>query len=174
MGWKVNFWARLLDGDRAYRILENLLAPVPAETARSLDGRRGGLYPNLFDAHPPFQIDGNFGATAGIAEMLLQSHDPYGAPLRESPVQAGQAGFLHLLPALPSALPSGEVEGLQARGGFSVAIRWRDARLVRARICSRLGKPFTVRYAGAEFAAELAAGERLDVTPHSFAGTAGA
>lgn len=174
MGWKVNFWARLLDGDRAYRILENLLAPVPAETARSLDGRRGGLYPNLFDAHPPFQIDGNFGATAGIAEMLLQSHDPYGAPLRESPVQAGQAGFLHLLPALPSVLPSGEVEGLQARGGFSVAIRWRDARLVRARIRSRLGKPFTVRYAGAEFAAELAAGERLDVTPHSFAGTAGA
>ncbi len=168
MGWKVNFWARLLDGDHAYRILGNLLAPVPGETARNLDGRRGGLYPNLFDAHPPFQIDGNFGATAGIAEMLLQSHDPYGAPLRESAVQNGQAGFLSLLPALPSALPDGRIEGLRARGGYTVAIEWRGMRLVNARIESQLGKPLIVRYAGSEFKTELAAGGSLDVTTDSF------
>lgn len=168
MGWKVNFWARLLDGDHAFKILAGLLAPVPGSREGRLDDRRGGLYPNLFDAHPPFQIDGNFGATAGIAEMLLQSHDPYGAPLRDSAVQNGQEGFLNLLPALPSALSSGSVTGLRARGGFDVDIQWRDGELVRARIGSRLGKPVTVRYAGSEIRPSIAGGESLEVTRDSF------
>ena len=169
MGWKVNFWARLLDGDHAFKILEGLLGPVPDTTARNLDGRRGGLYPNLFDAHPPFQIDGNFGATAGIVEMLLQSHDPYGTPLGESKVQNGSSGFLHLLPALPTALAGGRVEGLRARGGFTVDLEWSDMKLVAARIESHLGKPFRVRYAGKEIDAELPAGQVLELTAEAVA-----
>ena len=171
MGWKVNFWARLLDGDHAFKILSGLLAPVPNETERRLDSRRGGLYPNLFDAHPPFQIDGNFGATAGIVEMLLQSHDPHGSPLGDSDVQQGKAGFLHLLPALPGALPSGHVEGLRARGGFTVSIEWRDMELVSARIESRLGKPFKVRYGGREIGAELPAGQVLELNAETLGGS---
>lgn len=170
MGWKVNFWARFLDGDRAFRILEGLLAPVPDGSAPSLDNRRGGLYPNLFDAHPPFQIDGNFGATAGIVEMILQSHDPYGTPLGASEVQEGRAGFLHLLPALPAALATGRVSGLRARGGFTVDIEWRDTGLVKARIESRLGKPFRVRYGGKEIGASLPVGQVLELTAESIAG----
>ena len=170
MGWKVNFWARFLDGDRAFRILEGLLAPVPDEMARRLDTRQGGLYPNLFDAHPPFQIDGNFGATAGLAEMLLQSHDPHGTPRGQSAVQSGEAGFLHLLPALPSALASGSVSGLRARGGFTVDIEWSDMKLVTARIESRQGKPFVVRYAGIELNAQIPAGEVLELTAETLQG----
>ena len=167
MGWKVNFWARFLDGDHAFKILESLLAPVPESMERALDGRRGGLYPNLFDAHPPFQIDGNFGATAGIAEMLLQSHDPHGTPLGESGVQSGQSGYLHLLPAVPSKLASGVVKGLRARGGFTVDLEWREQRLVSARIKSRLGKPFVVRYRGTELDAQVPAGEFLELNAES-------
>ena len=163
MGWKVNFWARLLDGNHAFKILQGLLAPVPETPARALDGRRGGLYPNLFDAHPPFQIDGNFGATAGIAEMLLQSHDPHGQPLQDSSVQSGESGFLHLLPALPSALASGKVEGLRARGGFTVDIEWREMQLVRARIVSQMGKPFVVRYGKIELQAQVPPGQLLEL-----------
>ncbi len=168
MGWKVNWWARLLDGDRAYRILSNLLQPVPEASPRNLDGRRGGLYPNLFDAHPPFQIDGNFGATAGIAEMLLQSHDPYGSPLGESGVQSGRSGYLHLLPALPSAFLNGSVRGLRARGGFEVALEWEGGRLSEAVIASGLGKPLKVRYRDSEIDLELAAGESRKLTADSF------
>ena len=89
----------------------------------------GGTYPNLFDAHPPFQIDGNFGATAGLAEMLLQSH----------------LGEIHLLPALPAAWSRGEVSGLKARGGFDVSFSWRDGRLVKGEILSVAGESCTVR-----------------------------
>lgn len=170
MGWKVNFWARFLDGDHAFKILEGLLAPVPDAMERNLDGRRGGLYPNLFDAHPPFQIDGNFGATAGIVEMLLQSHDPYGTPLGESDVQSGKSGFLHLLPALPRALANGRVQGLRARGGFTVDLEWSEMKLVAARIESRFGKPFKVRYAGKEIDAELPAGQVLELSAEAVAG----
>jgi alpha-L-fucosidase 2 len=131
--WKINFWARLRNGNRALAVLNGLLTLTdsPKTTYRG-----GGVYPNLFDAHPPFQIDGNFGAAAGIAEMLLQSH------LRSS---SGES-ILELLPALPTAWSEGEVSGLRARGGFEAGIRWQNGRLVHATVKSLLGKPAILRY----------------------------
>jgi alpha-L-fucosidase 2 len=168
MGWKINLWARFLDGDHASRLLAYLIQPVPA--ARDPRGREGGVYPNLFDAHPPFQIDGNFGATAGIAEMLLQSHDPWGSPAASSDVQSGRSGYIHLLPALPSVFPSGSVRGLRARGGFEVAIRWRTGNLEEATIASRLGKPVKIRYREKEIALATAAGKSYHVGPDLLTG----
>jgi alpha-L-fucosidase 2 len=150
MGWKLNLWARFLDGNHAYKILQNLIAPASDGNKAAGVAARPGVFKNLFDAHPPFQIDGNFGATAGITEMLLQSDDPYGTPTGLTPVQSGEAGFLHLLPALPSAFPNGKVTGLLARGGFEVSITWKSGKLVTAVVTARQSKPLKVRYAGRE------------------------
>jgi len=152
MGWKINLWARFLDGDHAYKILQNLITPASDKPPKA------GLFANLFDAHPPFQIDGNFGATAGITEMLLESDDPYGTPTSLTPVQSGEAAFIYLLPALPSAFPNGSVTGLRARGGLDVAIAWKDGKLTRATLTARESKPVKVRYAGREVEIQAKAG----------------
>ncbi|WP_327486857.1 glycoside hydrolase family 95 protein [Telluribacter sp.] len=127
LAWKINFWARFLDGDHAYRMITLLLNPVFDSDKKNTGG---GSYANLFDAHPPFQIDGNFGGAAGILELLVQSH------LDE----------VNLLPALPAALPSGTVSGLVARGGFVLDLDWKDNKLQAVRVVSKAGKPCTLRY----------------------------
>ena len=120
MGWKLNQWARLHDGNHAYMLYQNLL--------------KNGTLDNLWDTHPPFQIDGNFGGTAGVTEMLLQSH----------------AGFIHLLPSLPEAWSEGAVSGLEARGNFMVSLRWQGGELSEVTLLSRQGGRCTLRYKGAE------------------------
>ena len=126
MGWKVNVWARLHDGDHALTLLSNLFKLITTETAHMAGG---GTYPNLFCAHPPFQIDGNFGATAGIGEMLVQSH----------------AGEIHLLPALPQAWHTGKVTGLKARGGYTIDMEWKAGKLTKAVVHSALGGRCRIR-----------------------------
>ena len=126
MGWRVCLWARLLDGDHAFKLIQNQLSPL----GKVAGG--GGTYPNLFDAHPPFQIDGNFGCTAGIAEMLLQSH----------------RGFVELLPALPKAWPSGAVKGLRARGGWTVDFTWKDGAVTDCKVKAGVGGKLKMKING--------------------------
>jgi alpha-L-fucosidase 2 len=126
MGWKINQWARMLDGNHAWKIIGNLFRPVGFGLSQRSGG---GLYKNLLDAHAPFQIDGNFGFTAGVAEMLVQSH----------------AGVIHLLPALPDDWPSGKVKGLRTRGGFVIDMEWENHALTKAVIHSTLGGNCRIR-----------------------------
>jgi len=128
MAWKINFWARLLDGERAYKLFRVLMNPCENHNHQGMK-LPGGTYRNLLCAHPPFQIDGNFGGTAGIAEMLLQSHD----------------GFIQLLPALPDAWNTGSFRGLKARGGFVIDLEWKDAQWQRATVTALQGGPFRLK-----------------------------
>jgi len=130
VAWKINLWARFKDGDHAMRMVNTLLSPAERETGKEA----GGVYRNLFDAHPPFQIDGNFGGAAGIAEMLVQSHSTY----------------IDLLPALPSALPTGEVRGIRARGGYELSMRWHDGALQDVTVTSHVGGECVLRYGDRE------------------------
>ena len=144
LAWKINFWARFLDGDHAYELVK-LLFRVKDESNANRSG--GGTYINLFDSHPPFQIDGNFGGAAGIVELLVQSHQ----------------GFIEVLPALPKALPSGSLRGVCARGGFELDLAWKEGRLTRLSVLSKAGEACKIRYRGRtkEFPTER--GRRYDV-----------
>ncbi|PRY55573.1 alpha-L-fucosidase 2 [Arcticibacter pallidicorallinus] len=138
LAWKINFWSRFKDGDHAWKMVHMLISPA---------AKGGGSYVNLFDAHPPFQIDGNFGGAAGIAEMLLQSH----------------SGYLDILPSLPSALKDGEIKGLCARGGFELEMKWKDGKLSDLSVLSKAGNTCTVKYAGKELKFATERGKRYPI-----------
>lgn len=125
LAWKINLWARFKDADHAYKMVNRLLSP---------EARGGGVYPNLFDAHPPFQIDGNFGGAAGVMEMLVQSH----------------LGTIDILPALPKALHSGAIKGICARGGFELSYQWQNGLLTHLQVLSRTGGKCSLRYQNKE------------------------
>ena len=146
LAWKINFWARLHEGDHAYKLIKLQLRMVSADNTEHMAG--GGSYPNLLDAHPPFQIDGNFGAPAGIVELLVQSH----------------LSGIDLLPALPSALPQGQISGVCARGGFELSFRWEDGALKELEVLSKAGEDCCLRYGDhqADFKTEKGKRYRLD------------
>jgi len=143
LAWKVNFWARLKDGDRAYKLYRRLLFPASSGEER-LMGSGSGTFPNLFCAHPPFQLDGNMGGCAGMAELLLQSH----------------TGILELLPALPSAWKKGSVKGLKARGGFEVSLEWEEGILLEAEVIASNQGTCKIRYGENMYSKEMNEGEK--------------
>jgi alpha-L-fucosidase 2 len=140
LAWKINFWSRFREGDRAYDLIHMLLSPAGAPGRKI----RGGSYPNLFDAHPPFQIDGNFGGAAGIVETLIQSH----------------LGYIDLLPALPDNLREGEIKGVCARGGFELSFAWNSGKLQQVEVLSKAGEPCKLKYGKNEVEFETRKGER--------------
>jgi alpha-L-fucosidase 2 len=137
--WKMNIWARLFEGDKAHDFVRELLKPVTPNTAA---GQHSGVYPNFFGAHPPFQMDANFGYTAGIAEMLLQS----------------QNGVIHFLPALPSVWKDGKIQGLKARGNVLVSMAWKNNQLVAVDLKSSKNGEHTILYKGKMVKVKLKAG----------------
>jgi alpha-L-fucosidase 2 len=147
-GWRINLWARLWDGNRAYKMYRELLRYVPPDGLKTNYSGGGGTYPNLFDAHPPFQIDGNFGGAAAVAEMLLQS----------SPRE------IRLLPALPDAWPEGSVKGLCARGGFTIDIEWTQLQIKKLTIASRQGGTTTLVSGDKKKEITLKPGEKIDLS----------
>lgn len=140
LAWKINFWSRFKEPGRTYDLIHMLLSPAGAPGRKI----RGGSYPNLFDAHPPFQIDGNFGGAAGIVEMLIQSH----------------MGYIDLLPALPDNLPEGSIEGVCARGGFELNFEWEGGKLKAVDVLSKTGAPCILRYGDREIEFKTSKGER--------------
>ena len=147
-GWRINLWARLKNGEKAYQIYRKLLTAVAPENSRYPNySRGGGTYPNLFDAHPPFQIDGNFGGTAGVCEMLIQSHE----------------GVIELLPALPKAWSEGSVSGLCARGGFEVSFEWKGGYVRKCSIKARKNSTVTLFYNGQQKTVKLKAGQTQSI-----------
>ncbi len=144
LAWKINFWARFLDAEHAFHMVQMLLDPALEE------GREpsGGSYPNLFDAHPPFQIDGNFGGAAGIIEMLMQSHQ----------------GYIHLLPALPEQWPNGSLRGLRCRGGFELDMEWDEGRITRIQVRSHAGNDLRIDYGEDTFEMSTWPGQEINIT----------
>jgi alpha-L-fucosidase 2 len=148
LAWKINFWARFLDGDHAWKMVQMLLRPEGRSMAQATGGGNtgGGSYPNLFDAHPPFQIDGNFGGAAGIVEMLLQSH----------------LDAIDILPALPKDISSGHIRGIRARGGFELEFKWEEGKLTSLKVVSNAGYPLSIRYGDKSFSSPTKKGEVLE------------
>jgi alpha-L-fucosidase 2 len=148
-GWRINLWARLLDGNHAYKMYRELLKYVDPDGKKTDTPRRGGgTYPNLFDAHPPFQIDGNFGGAAAVAEMLVQSNE----------------NEILLLPALPDAWETGLVKGICARGGFIIDMKWNNKVLQKVTVSSKIGTKTTVICGDKKQNIILKKGEKIDLT----------
>jgi alpha-L-fucosidase 2 len=150
MGWKINFWARMFDGNHALKIINNFFNYVEEGNTQYTGG---GLYTNLFDAHPPFQIDGNFGSTAGIAEMLLQSHEDK----------------IRLLPALPTDWGAGKISGLKARGNVEISLEWKDGKLLNANLKSQKDKKVLVDYGGKTIEIQLKKNQQITINAQNFA-----
>ncbi len=157
--WKINLYARLRDGDHAFKILNEQLR-LAGSAGTDYHGEGGGTYGNLFDAHPPFQIDGNFGSTSGIDEMLLQSSQRY----REHPGDAEDSYLIDLLPALPSAWPNGSMHGLRARGGFTVDVDWKGGKLSNATLRSTGGTVARLRYGSTTVPVGMRPGDQMSFT----------
>jgi len=162
LAWKINFWARLRDGDHALKLMSNQLRYT--EELKTVMQGAGGTYPNLFDAHPPFQIDGNFGFVSGVNELLLQSQDRY----VDADAPKEDRYYVDLLPALPAEWATGEIHGLRARGGFTIDMSWKEGQLSSATVRSVKGGIAKFRYAGGVLNLKLAPGQSIRLTKAQF------